>query len=163
MAELRRRPAIVGLGERTRSLTQIYDTFGKTMQTQLVIMILFAGLIAFGSVLNASIVSLSERRREVGTLRVLGYTPLQVGSIFSGESYLLNGFGLLLGLGAGVGLTHLLAMAFDTELYRFPAIVFPSRVLWTVLVMFIFVTAAQWVVHRMIRALPWLEVLSVKE
>ena len=163
MRELKDRPAVVGLGERRRSLNQIQDTLGEALGTMLFIMILFAGLIAFGSVLNAAIVSLSERRREVGTLRVLGYTPLQVGGIFSGESYLLNLVGLGLGLGAGVGLTHLLAMAYDTELYRFPAIILPSQVVLTVLVMFIFVTAAQWIVYRMIRALPWLEVLSVKE
>ena len=163
MALLRNRPTVVGLAERRRSLTQIQDSFGKTMGTTLFVMILFAGLIAFGSVLNAAIVSLSERRREVGTLRVLGYTPLQVGAIFSGESYLLNVVGIVLGLAAGVGLTHLLAMAYDTELYRFPVVVHPSRLVYTIGLMFLFVTLAQWIVHRMIRSLPWLEVLSVKE
>jgi len=163
MTELKDRPAVVGLGERYRSLTMIYETFGETMGNQLVLMILFAGLIAFGSVLNAAIVSLSERRREVGTLRVLGYTPMQVGGIFSGESYLLNSIGVALGLVAGVGLTTLLAMAFDTELYRFPTVVYPSRVVLTVVIMFAFILVAHAIVHRMIRALPWLEVLSVKE
>ena len=163
MRALKERPAVMGLGERRRAFTQIYDTFGETLGNQLLIMILFAGLIAFGSVLNASMVSLSERRREVGTLRVLGYTPMQVGGIFSGESYLLNAIGVFAGLFAGAGLTRLLAMAFDTELYRFPTVVYPSRVAATVGIMFLFITAAQWIVYRMIRTLPWLEVLSVKE
>lgn len=163
MRELKERPAVVGLDERRRSLNQIYDTFGDMMGTQLFIMILFAGLIAFGSVLNAAMVSLSERRREVGSLRVLGYSPLQVCAIFSGESYLLNLFGVVFGLLGGVGLTHLLAMAYNTELYRFPAIVHPSRLVMTVGIMFVFITVAQWIVYRMIRALPWLEVLSIKE
>ena len=163
MSELKSRPAVVGLGERHRSLTQIQNTFGEFMGTTLFIMILFAGLIAFGSVLNAAIVSLSERRREVGTLRVLGYTPFQVGGIFSGESYLLNVIGIALGLLGGVGLTHLLAMAYDTELYRFPVVIYASRLFYTVVMMLAFITVAQWIVHRMIRALPWLEVLSIKE
>ena len=68
-----------------------------------------------------------------------------------------------LGLLGGVGLAHLLSAAYDTELYRFPAIVHPERFVHTFVIMLFFVTAAQWIVHRMIRALPWLEVLSIKE
>ena len=163
MDDLKQRPAVVGLGERSRSFSQIDEQFGEVMGTQLFIMIVFAGLIAFGSVLNAAMVSLSERRREVGTLRVLGYTPGQVGSIFSGESWLVNVVGIALGLAGGIGLTHLLAKAYDTELYRFPVVIHPSRLVVTVVVMIVFIAAAHWIVGRMIRRLPWLEVLSIKE
>jgi putative ABC transport system permease protein len=126
-------------------------------------MVLFAGLVAFGSVLNAALVSLSERQREVGTLRVLGYTPRQIGTIFSGESLVVNGVGVLLGLVAGVGLTHLLALAYNTELYRFPVIIRPSRLVLAAVLMWLFVLAAQLITHRMIRSIPWLDVLKVKE
>jgi len=160
---LKERPAVVGISERKRSLTQMQATFGETMGTSISVMVLLAGVVAFGSVLNAAIVSLSERQREVGTLRVLGYTPAQVGLIFSGESLLLNAVGVGLGLWTGVGLAHLLALAYDTELYRFPAIIYPSRLLISAALMFVFVGAAQLLIHRMIRRLPWLDVLKVKE
>ena len=162
-AALKKRPAIMGVGERTRSLTQMNETFGKTMGAMISIMVLFAGLIAFGSVLNAALVSLSERQREVGTLRVLGYTPGQITGIFSGESYLLNGFGIALGLLAGIGLAHLLALAYNTELYRFPVVILPSRLLVSALAMLVFITLAQFVVYHLIRALEWLEVLKIRE
>lgn len=163
MDDLKQRPAVIGFAQRRRSLTRIADTFGQAMGAQLALMIAFAGLIAFGSVLNAAMVSLSERRREVGTLRVLGYTPFQVGGIFSGESLTVNAVGIVLGLAGGVGLTYLLAAAYDTELYRFPVVIYPSRLAATVVIMLLFVLAAQWIVHGMIRMLPWLEVLNVKE
>ena len=41
--------------------------------------VMFAGVIFFSSLLNSSLIGLAERRREVATLRVLGYTPWQVG------------------------------------------------------------------------------------
>jgi len=141
----------------------IDETLGRTMTTSLGMMILFAGCIAFGSVLNAAMVSLSEREREVGTLRVLGYTPLQTTAIFSGESYLLNTVGVLLGIVGGIGLAYLMSRAYDTELYRFPTVIHASRLLVTALIMFGFVTLAQLVVYRMIRTLPWLDVLKIKE
>ena len=160
---LRKRPTVIGVGERTRALTQIEDTFGEMMRKSIGITVLFAGLIAFGSVLNAALVSLNERRREVGTLRVLGYTPMQISEIFSGESLLVNTVGILLGVAGGVGLTHLLARAYNTELFRFPAVVVPRTLVTSALLVLIFVVAAQLIVHWMIRRLPWLEVMKIKE
>ena len=161
--DLKKRPKVVGIGERTRAFTQLNETFGKSMGAMISIMVLFAGLIAFGSVLNASLVSLSERQREVGTLRVLGYTPRQVSGIFSGESFLLNIIGILFGLGFGILLAYFMSMAYSTELYRFPAIILPSSLFYTAVIMFVFVSLAQIIIFRLIRKLEWLEVLKVKE
>lgn len=162
-AELKKRPKVMGIGARARSLTQLHETFGKTMGTMIGIMVLFAGLIAFGSVLNAALVSLSERQREVGTLRVLGYTPAQVTEIFSGESYLLNGAGIAIGIVGGIGFAHLLAMAYNTELYRFPVVILPRNMLITAALMVAFITFAQFAVYYLIRTLQWLEVLKIRE
>ena len=160
---LRERPTVVGIGERTRALTQVEDTFGEMMRKSIAITVLFAGLIAFGSVLNATLVSLSERRREVGTLRVLGYTPLQISEIFSGESLVTNTVGILLGIAGGVGLIHLLALAYDTELFRFPVVILPSTLAISAVLVGVFVVIAQVIIYWMIRRLPWLEVMKIKE
>jgi len=160
---LKKRPAVVGISERSRALSQLHETFGKMMGTVISIMVLFAGLIAFGSVLNTALVSLSEREREVGSLRVLGYTPAQILEVFSGESLLVNGFGIALGLMGGVGFAHLLSRAYETELYRFPVVIRASQFLVGALLMTAFVGLAQLLVYRMIRRLPWLDVLKIKE
>ncbi len=160
---LKERPAVVGIGERSRALSQLHESFGQMMGTWISIIILVAGLVAFGSVLNTALVSLSEREREVGTLRVLGYTSAQVVGIFSGESLLLNGLGIALGLAGGVGLAHLLSRAYDTELYRFPVVVSPSQFLVTAFLMSVFVVLAQLLLYRIIRSLKWLDVLKIKE
>jgi len=160
---LQERPVVVGITERVRALTRLDESFGQTMGIAISVMVLFAGLIAFGSVLNTALVSLSERRREVGSLRVLGYTPAQVSRIFSGESLLLGGLGILAGLLAGVGLAHFMAYAYNTELYRFPAVIYPSRLVMTSGLMVGFLGLSQLIIYRMIRKMDWLEVLKVKE
>ena len=161
--EVKRRPTVVGLSERRRLLNQIQETFGQTMGVSIAVMVLFAGLIAFGSVVNAAIVSVGERRREVGTLRVLGYTAPQVAAVFSLESLTLNGIGLGLGLCLGWAMAQGLSAAYNTELYRFPAIIGFGTVAWTIVLMLAFVGTAQWIIFRMVRKLDWLSVLSVKE
>ena len=161
--KLKLRPTVTGVSERTRALIQLDETFGETMGTMMSIMVLFAGLIAFGSVLNTTLVSLSERQREVGTLRVLGYTPANISRIFSGESFVVNVIGILLGLVFGILLTKSLSLAYSTELYRFPAIVYPWRLVMCAVIMIVFISAAQLIIYRLIRTLKWLEVLKIME
>jgi putative ABC transport system permease protein len=160
---LQRRPAVIGISERARALAQLDRTFGETMGIMIAIMVLFAGTIAFGSVLNATLVSLSERQREVSTLRVLGYSPGQLTAIFAGESYLLHGLGLVLGLFTGVALAHGLSSAYSTELYRFPTVILPASLALSALLMGLFITLAQVLVYRLIRHMDWLAVLNIKE
>ncbi|MBN1900920.1 ABC transporter permease [Candidatus Sumerlaeota bacterium] len=160
---LKEMPSVIGIAERTRSLTQLNETFGQTMGIMITLMVLFAGLIAFGSILNTALVSLSERQRESGMLRVLGYAPIQVTSIFAGESQLLNVIGIMAGLAAGIGLSHLIAYTYSTELYRFPAVVYPIRLVQSAILMLIFISLAQLIIYYMVEKLDWLEVMKVKE
>jgi putative ABC transport system permease protein len=160
---LKQRPAVVGVNHRARSMKQLNDLFMESLGTSIFFTVLFAGLLAFGSVLNAAMVSLNERQREVGTLCVLGYTPGQVARIFSGESFLLGLIGVSIGLVAGIGFADLIFQAYDTEMYRFPLIVRPWSLLASAALMLAFVGAAQLVIYRMIRKLQWLDVLNIKE
>lgn len=163
LRELNVCPSILGISLRERMFTQLDQTFGETMGAMIGILVLFAGSIAFGSVLNSTLVSLSEREREVCTLRVLGYSPLQIAKIFAGESLLLNLVGIALGLFAGVGLTHLLSYAYSTELYRFPSVIYVSRLIWSVSLMIFFTAFAQILVYWIIRRIHWLDGLKIKE
>ncbi len=163
MKQIRKRPGVIGIADRKRSLAQMHKTIGQFMASFFAFTVIFAGIIAFGSLLNTALVSLSEREREVGTFRVLGYSSSQVTQIFAGESLVLNGVGIALGLWLGIGVAHLLSMAFNTDLYRFPAIVYSSRLLFAAVLMVFFVACAQFIVYRMICHLEWLEVLKVKE
>ena len=67
---------------------------------------LFAGVIAFGVVYNAARIALSERSRELASLRVLGFTRGEISSILLGELALLTLVGMPLGLLMGAGLAH---------------------------------------------------------
>ncbi|MBI3926456.1 MAG: FtsX-like permease family protein [Armatimonadetes bacterium] len=163
LEELHQRPLVLGIDYRARALAQLKELLDRSIGVSLGILILFSGSLAFGSVLNTALVSLAERQREVGTLRVLGYTPAQVSGIFGLESLLLNGLGVAVGLFAGIGLVHLIASAYDTELFRFPVLIEMSALGSAVAAMAVFIGLAQAVVAQMVRRLPWLEVFKVRE
>lgn len=163
LEELSRRPGVVGVEQRVRALEKIQQLMDQNFGTSLLILILFSGLLAFGSVLNTAMVSLEERRREVGTLRVLGYSPARVALVFAAEIGLLSAVGIGLGLWAGIGLVHLVVQAYSRELFRLPAVIPPEALFQSAAVMLLFVALAQVVVWRLVARLPWLEVFKVRE
>jgi putative ABC transport system permease protein len=80
----------------------------------------FACVLAVGVIYNNARIALSERGRELATLRVLGFSRWQVSYILLGELGLLTAAALPLGCAAGYGLVRLIASSFDTELFRVP-------------------------------------------
>ena len=163
LRQLKDRPTVTGLGKRQRALHQIEETMGAVIGTMLTILVLFAGAIAFGAVLNTALVSLNERQREIGTLRVIGYSAHEIAQLFSTESFVLNAFGIAIGMFGGYLFTHLNAALYDTEMYRFPVIINPSAIVISSCLMVIFVGLAQLVVYWLIAKMEWTEVLKVKE
>lgn len=161
--ELKEQRSIIGISRRDRALIQTQKTFGDAQSVALKIMILFAGLIAFGSVLNNAFVSLSEREREVGIFRVLGYTPGEIAAILRGELVILSAIGILFGYAGGIALVNVISLAFNTDLFRFPVVIYPSRLVEGTLYMIFFIGIAQVIVWRYIRGFDWLEATKIKE
>ena len=123
----------------------------------------FSGVIFFGSILTASMIGLAERRREVATFRVLGYTEWQIGGLFLRESLIVNLLGTLLGLPLGYLLTVLISHYYDTELFRFPVVSSPAVWINTLLLSVAFALMAHLFVQRTVNRTDWLEALNVKE
>ena len=160
---LQERPLVQSSDWRLTSLQNMKQVMDQGMGFMLTVIVLFSGGLAFGSVLNTALVSLSEREREVGTLRVLGYTPPQILLIFAGESILVNLVGLFFGWFAGIGLARWIVVAYDTEIFRFPAVTPPSAIYWSSFTLIFFLLLAQLLVYRFLTSMPWLDVLKIRE
>ncbi len=161
--ELRRRPEVLNVTWRSDSLEQMEQTLQQNLGTMLGVIVVFSGCLAFGAVLNTALVALSEREREVGTLRVLGYSPLAVTSIFSGESLLLNSLGVTVGWAGGAGLTYFVSRAYDTEIFRFPFVMEVENFAFATLVMMVFLALSQFALGMFVKKLNWLDVLKIRE
>jgi putative ABC transport system permease protein len=149
------------------STTEVRQTFVNLLDTSItffvVLMLLFSGIIAVGTLINTAIISLSERERDIASLRVLGFSHIQVVAIFFKESLLLNGIGTLLGLLLGTGLMFYFSTAFSSEVFRIPAVFRWIRLLEAIGVMALFLMITQGILYRVIRKMDWFEVLNVRE
>lgn len=135
----------------------------RTQRIFILLLVLFAAVIFFCSLLNASLIALAERRREVATFRVLGYSAWQVGGFFLRESLLVNAVGTLLGLPLGYGLAVLISIIYNTEMFRFPVIATPGVWGWTLGLALTFALAVHVVVQHSILQLDWLEASKTRE
>ncbi len=160
---LKQIPAVQGVSDNEAARENLVRTLIESMRIAMMGLIGFAAAIYFGSILTTSFVALSERQREVATLRVVGYHRRQVGGIFLRESLLVNGAGALLGLPFGIALILLLIRQYDTEVYRMPLVLQPKAFVLTFGLGVGFTLLAHGPVQRAINRLDWLEALNAKE
>lgn len=121
-SELKAMPRIAGVVEKKSAIKAFYDTLAETILFFTFITTLLGGSIAFGVVYNSLRIALSERNRELASLRVLGFERAEVAYILLGELGLYTLAAIPLGLVFGYGLCAYLAFAFDTDLYRIPLV-----------------------------------------
>ncbi len=95
---------------------------------------MFATIVAFGIIYNSARISLSERARELATLRVLGFTRGEVGAVLVGELVLLTIVALPIGLVLGSGFARGIISSVNTETVRLPLVLTPANYAFAVLV-----------------------------
>jgi putative ABC transport system permease protein len=98
------------------------------------IYLLFATIVAFGIIYNSARISLSERARELATLRVLGFSRGEVGAVLVGELVLLTLVALPVGLLIGSGFARGILTSVNTETVRLPLVLTTANYAFAVLV-----------------------------
>jgi len=160
---LKELPSLAGVSERSEIIDNLTKAIIESQTTSLGIIVGFAGIIFFGSVLNASLVSLAERQREIATLRVLGYGEWQIGFLLLRESLSVNLAGTLIGLPLGWLQYYAMAQVYDFDLLRLPIVATPWVWIATLLLAVLFALAAHAIVQWKIFRMRWLDALQVKE
>lgn len=143
------------------------DTFNETMAQTLMIFVSFfigfACTLAVGIVYNSPRISLSERGRELATLRVLGFSHGEVTYILLGEVMLLVLVGLPTGCVAGYILAGFMISAFDTELFRVPFAIAASTYGLSILIALGATAGSMALVRRHVYRLDLIAVLKTRE
>ncbi len=113
-------PAIIGLNI-TSILRKIFeDVMAENLMKMVSMNIIFASFISFGVIYNTARITLSERGRELASLRVLGLTRREVAYILFGELSIITFVSIPLGIWIGYSLSVGMAASMDSELFRIP-------------------------------------------
>ena len=161
--ELKSLPRVSSVTVKEAAVQTFRDTMAKTITIFVSFFIVFACALAFGVTYNAARISLSERGRELATLRVLGFTRAEISYILLGEVTLLTFVALPLGCGLGFALASLIVHAFETELYRVPLVVLASTYGWAMVIGLAATAVSALLVRRRVDRLDLIAVLKTRE
>ncbi|MBI5640069.1 MAG: ABC transporter permease [Nitrospirae bacterium] len=119
-------PRVSGAIVRKDEIRNFYQTQAEALLFFTFVSSILAGIIAFGVVYNSARIALSERSRELASLRVLGYTRAEISYIFLGELGLLTLAAIPLGILIGRGIAIYIAEALSSDLFRIPVALQPA-------------------------------------
>ncbi|MSR57666.1 MAG: FtsX-like permease family protein [Planctomycetaceae bacterium] len=162
-ARLKQTPRVSGITIKKVSVRSFRDTIMENMLQMQFFNVMFACIIAFGVVYNTARVALSERGRELASLRVLGLTRGEISFILLGELAVVTLLALPMGVGMGWSLVKVVCGFLDTEMYRIPFIIAPATYGFSVLVVIAAALVSGLIVRRRLDHLDLVAVLKSRE
>jgi putative ABC transport system permease protein len=162
-AAIKEMPRVAGVVVKKNAIQSFYDTVGESILMFTFINTLLAGTIAFGVVYNSARIALSERSRELASLRVLGFTRAEISYILLGELGVLTLLAIPLGCIIGYGLCDYLASNMVSDLYRVPLVLKSRSYAFAATVVLVAATLSSLVVRRQLDHLDLVAVLKTKE
>jgi putative ABC transport system permease protein len=156
-------PGVAGIMMLKAMKESFDELIAESMTTSTVILTSFACVLAFAVVYNGARISLSERARELSSLRVLGLTKAEISLILLGEQAILILAAVPLGFLIGVALSALLAIGLSSELYRLPLVFSTYNFLFAFAVIVIVAVVSGVVIRRRLVTLDLIAVLKTRE
>ncbi len=161
--ELKGMPEVSAVMIKQAAIDTFYETLAETMMIFVSFFAAFAFALGFGVIYNSARISLSERGRDLATLRVLGMTRLETAYILLAEVGLLVVFALPAGCIAGYMLAAVMTSGFETELFRIPLIIEASTYGMAILLALASTAVSAAFVRQRLNGLDMIAVLKTRE
>ena len=151
------------------SLTRIEDTrqtFGTSLESvdyAVALIIVCAAALAFVVLYNLTNINITERMRELATLKVLGFYDGELSAYIYRENVILTVFGVAMGMVMGKFLHQWLILTVEIDLLMFGRTVAPTSYLWAVLLTTVFSLVVNLAAHRKLKKLDMVESLKTVE
>jgi putative ABC transport system permease protein len=156
-------PAVSGSSTRAAMLASFDAQIAQSVRLTVTIVVSLAIVVALGVIYNGHRIALSERSRELASLRVLGFTSREVAGLLLGEQGAIDLVGMPVGLALGFLLSFWVISGFTSESYRFPVVVEPTTYLFSASVIVVAFVLASVPMMRRVYALDLVGVLKTRE
>ena len=160
---LKETPRVASVAVKQAAIQSFRETVAENLLAMRTFNIMFACIIAFGVVYNNARISLSERSRELATLRVIGFTRGEISGILLGELGALTFVGIPLGMLLGYLFAFRMTAGLDTEVYRIPLVVNPATYAFAAAIVVVATIVSGLSVRRQLNKLDLVAVLKTKE
>ena len=124
-----------------RVTAQSRVSFASTMEKMNVIVVLLIGcaaMLAFIVLFNLNNINISERVREIATIKVLGFSHAETGAYFFRESFILVFMGYIVGIPLGIALHRFVIDKVEMDMVTFECKILPISYLYSILFVILF-------------------------
>lgn len=142
------------------------DTFGDVMKSLdyvVLVLILSAGALAFVVLYNLTNINITERIREIATIKVLGFYDKEVSAYIYRENILLTIMGMLAGLGGGVLLHRFVIITAEVDMVMFGRNISPISFVFAGAITLLFALVVNWVMYYKLKKVSMVESLKSVE
>ncbi len=156
-------PVLSGVALQTVARQRFEATIEQNIWISTMVYVALSVIIAFGVVYNSARIQLSERARELATLRVLGFTRAEVSQVLLTELGVAVAAAQPLGWLIGYGFAYAVITGFASDLFRVPFVVSPRTFLFASFVVVAAAFVSALIVRRRIDRFDLVEVLKTRE
>jgi putative ABC transport system permease protein len=161
--ELKNAPAVASVASPETMLASFQRQLDESLYVAISFIVGFASIISVAVIYNGTRIALSERGRELASLRVLGFTKQEVATLLFGEQTIITLVAIPVGWAIGWGLAYLLVTSLNSETYRIPLVVSFSTYAWTAGITLIAATLSGMLVRRRLNRMDLIAVLKTRE
>lgn len=160
---IKKTPSIASIALLGISREQFRATIEENILISVTVYVTLAVIITFGVIYNSARIQLSERARELASLRVFGFTRAEVSSVLLVELAVIVIVAQPIGWLIGYGFAYLVSKGFESDLFRIPLIINVSTYATSSLVVVTAAIVSALIVRRRVDNLDLIRVLKTRE
>lgn len=145
------------------ALIDNFENMISAIEMVVIVLVISAGLLAFVVLYNLSNVNISERQREIATIKVLGFTEKEVNAYVNRESLILALIGSVAGLLLGIVLHSMIMSLAELDDIRFGRVINGQSFLYSVILTMIFALIVNFIMKYKLRKIEMVESLKAVE
>ena len=148
--------AVQGISFTVDQMTTVLNMLGS-IDSVVALIIACAAALAFVVLYNLSNINITERTREIATLKVLGFYDNEVSAYIYRENIILTILGTAAGLLLGTGLTRFVVTTAEIDSIMFGRNIYPFSFLMAALLTFLFSFLVNWAMHYRLKKISMVE------
>lgn len=160
---LKNTPSVASVASPATMLESFQEQLEGSLLVSVAFMLGFASIISVAVIYNGTRIALSERGRELASLRVLGFTRREVARLLLGEQAVITLLAIPLGCALGYGLAASVVAAMDSETYRIPLVVSARTYVLAGAATLLSAGVSGWLVRRRLDRIDLISVLKTRE
>ena len=157
--ELMKNHHVMSIVKRDQTMSNVTNML-KSLDYVVLVLLVLSGALSFVVLYNLSYINISERKREIATLKVLGFYNIEVDNYIIKENFIITVLGILLGILFSKPFVNYVVDAIEMDLVKFTHNIDILSYVYTFGFMILFTVIVSFIIHHALRKIDMIESLK---